>query len=65
MNIYNFAGNEGEWTLEKTSGSYSPCARRGGYYHRAGSYNTAFSRIGSGVFDANLDIGFRATLYVN
>ena len=28
MNIYNFASNEGEWTLEKTSNSNYPCAYR-------------------------------------
>ena len=29
MNIYDFAGNAWEWTLEKTSSTSSPCAVRG------------------------------------
>ena len=44
MNIYDFAGNEWEWTLEKTSSSSHPCAYRGGscsaigyYYQASGS----------------------------
>ena len=35
MNIYDFAGNEYEWTLEKTSDSSGPCASRGGSYYRS------------------------------
>ena len=32
MNIYDFAGNEYEWTLEKTTITNYPCSYRGGYY---------------------------------
>lgn len=34
VNIYDFAGNEWEWTLEKTSSMNNVCARRGGNYQR-------------------------------
>ena len=44
MNIYDFAGNELEWTLEKTSYSSDPCASRGGYYSNPGSYYPASYR---------------------
>ena len=44
MNIYNFASNEGEWTLEKASNSNIPCAFRGGVYDSTGSDLPASSR---------------------
>ena len=37
MNIYDFAGNEYEWTLQYTSNSSGPCASRGGLYSNKGS----------------------------
>ena len=65
MNIYDFAGNEFEWTLEKTSDSYHPCAYRGGYYNGAGSYCPASFRNSYDTTDSNVGVGFRPTLYVN
>ena len=65
MNIYDFAGNEFEWTLEKTSDSYHPCAYRGGYYNGAGSYGPASFRNSYDTTDSNVGVGFRPTLYVN
>ena len=64
MNIYDFAGNEGEWTLEKTSNSYSPCADRGGRYSLTGS-NYPASRRTNYSTPVGDSIGFRPTLYVN
>ena len=65
MNIYDFAGNEYEWTLENTSSSIRPCAYRGGYYNSYSSSNPASRRDGDGTTNANFFIGFRPTLYVN
>ena len=62
MNIYNFASNEGEWTLEKTSDSYSPCANRGGNYDNTGSNYPASRRDSYYTTDANERIGFRPAL---
>ena len=65
MNIYDFAGNEWEWTLEQTSDSNYPCARRGGSFSISGSYDPASSRNYGGTTDAYGRFGFRPTLYVN
>ena len=65
MNIYDFAGNEWEWTLEHaTSDSSSPCARRGGDYFFTGSDFPASYRVGDGTTSANDGVGFRPTFYV-
>ena len=63
MNIYDFAGNEWEWTLEKTSDSYSPCASRGGGYSGTGSSNPASCRNNGSTTDSYNVIGFRGALY--
>ena len=66
MNIYDFAGNEWEWTLEHaTSNSNSPCAVRGGYYGSPASSSPASYRGNNSTTYSNIDIGFRPTLYVN
>ena len=66
MNIYDFAGNEWEWTLEHaTSDSNYPCAFRGGSYGSTGSSIPASSRNLSSTTNSGTDIGFRPTLYVN
>ena len=66
MNIYDFAGNEWEWTLEHaTSNSYYPCAIRGGSYDLAGSGNPASERGNIGTTYSLDGIGFRPALYVN
>ncbi len=64
MNIYDFAGNEYEWTLEqRTSGSSYPCARRGGNYGINGSsYPASYHSYDSTSFRDNF-ISSRATLY--
>ena len=47
MNIYDFAGNEYEWTLEhSTINEGNPCARRGGSYNSDG---TKYSPADRGV----------------
>ena len=44
MNIYDFAGNVYEWTLEKRIDDNSPCAIRGGSYVYGGSGGAASNR---------------------
>ena len=63
MNIYDFAGNEYEWTLEKASSSYNPCAYRGGFCNDTGSHDPAFYRSNCSTTNSNNLIGFRSALY--
>ena len=65
MNIYDFAGNEWEWTLEKTSDSVRPCADRGGDYDYSGSDSPASYRDYSNTTYSISSVGFRPALYVN
>ena len=65
MNIYDFAGNEWEWTLEKTSDSDHPCAYRGGSCGNTGSGFPASYRGSYGTTDSYHRVAFRPTLYVN
>ena len=62
MNIYDFAGNEWEWTLEKASSSYYPCASRGGSCYTTGSNNPASNRNNNNTTNSNNNVGFRPTL---
>ena len=63
MNIYDIAGNVWELTLEKTSFTFGPCARRGGFFSDTGLPNTATSRIYSSTDDSVSGIGFRVSLF--
>ena len=64
MNIYDFAGNEYEWTLEHaTSDSFIPCATRGASY-ASGSYSPASYRNNYKTTRSDIYIGFRPSLYV-
>ena len=66
MNIYDFAGNEYEWTLEHaTSVSYGPCTDRGGDYSNISSNRPASYRNDNRTTIADRIIGFRSTFYVN
>ena len=66
MNIYDFAGNEWEWTLEHaTSYSSDPCAYRGGYCYGTGSNSPASNRSYYNTAYSYYDIDFRPALYVN
>ena len=62
MNIYDFAGNEWEWTLEKNSDIGSPCASRGGYYFYDGSNCPASFRYYDSTSNGDF-ISFRPSLY--
>ena len=67
MNIYDFAGNETEWTLEHaTSDSDGPCASRGGSCGGSGSGSPASMYNFSGTtYSDSYNVGFRSALYVN
>ena len=63
MNIYDFAGNENEWTLETyTSETSHPCARRGGFYSGSSSNNPASVRPSTYTTYGTSIIGFRPSL---
>ena len=61
MNIYDFAGNELEWTLEKTNYPGSPCVLRGGSY--SDSNYPASSRTHNGTPYGNVYSVLRISLY--
>ena len=65
MNIYDFAGNEYEWTLEKCFPNAFPCTERGGCYYGTGSNIPAFVRFNQLPTYYGHAVGFRSTLYVN
>ena len=62
LNIYDMAGNCGEWTTETFSISSTPCVFRGGYYS---SSNGFASGRGSGdTTSSNSLVSFRPLLYL-
>ena len=62
-NIYDIAGNEWEWTLEKTSNSESPCTVRGGSYDNNALNNPVSARESLVVSGSYGGVGFRVSLY--
>ena len=63
MNIYDFAGNEWEWTVEKIDNTNNPCINRGGYYGYYGSNFTSSYRNNNGITISDFTIGLRSVLY--
>lgn len=63
INIYDFAGNEWEWILEKTSYSDKPCVARGSCCNTHGTDNPASKRGYDGIARSHEAIGFRSSLY--
>ena len=64
MNIYDFAGNEFEWTLEQyINNSNIPCTSRGGCYYNYGFNYPASDHLYGSTSDGNYSTGFRTVLY--
>ena len=63
MNIYDFAGNECEWTLEQTTNTRAPCSVMGGIYNDNGIDYPASYRIVSNTTYSYSGIGLRVSLY--
>ncbi len=63
MNIYDFSGNEWEWTLEKAPYTDGPCGFRGGSFYHPGVTYPAASRGNNTILYAPTDIAFRVTIY--
>ena len=63
MNIYDIAGNQWEWTLEKSPDADDPCTPRGGYYGNSGDYRPASSRYSNYTTTSNNNYSFRSALY--
>ena len=63
MNIYDVAGNVGEWTLGNTSYTNYPCASGGGYCYDTGSHFPAASRYIASTVSSNGNFGFRVSLF--
>ena len=67
MNVYDFAGNEWEWTLEHaTTYTDRPCSTRGGGSGSYGSYGYDFPasyRYGDSTTFSGNDFGLRVSLY--
>ena len=63
MNIYDFAGNTLEWTLEKSDNLQNPCVCRGGGYYTKGNEYPASSKENFDIQRIGSDYGFRSTFY--
>ena len=63
MNIYDFVGNEWEWTLEKTTNTEYPCSDRGGgYYCNGFDYPASYRGSNAMIYGGDF-IGLRSSLY--
>ena len=63
MNIYDFAGNEWEWTLEKCTYLGNSCNNGGGGYSYYGDSYPASYLDGNNMTYSSFNIGLRASLY--
>ena len=63
LNIYDLAGNEYEWTLEKSTIASYPSVFMGGVYHGYGSVYPASYRYFDTTSYSSLDISFRPALW--
>ena len=63
MNIYDLAGNVWEWTLEKSTGTRTPCAFSGGGYDLYGSGTPASYRSSYSTSSSSDIVGIRPALY--
>ena len=62
-NIYDLAGNEREWTLEKAPSSTEPCVYRGGGSSNKGSGYPVIGQSNYNIVYDSDGIGFRVTMY--
>ena len=63
LNIYDLAGNEFEWTLEKSTNTGYPSVYRGGSYSSNGSLRPASDRSYSTTSYSNCYVSFRPALW--
>ncbi len=63
LNIYDLAGNESEWTLEKSTSTDYPSVYRGGRCDNSGSDNPASSRTRTTTSNSHNGISFRPALW--
>ncbi len=66
-NIYDMAGNVGEWTTEystRTGTGYNPCVSRGGFCFDSYSYTASRNIDGGGTTGSRTYLGFRPLLYL-
>ena len=63
MHIYDFAGNEWEWTLEYTNSTSYPCSIRGGFYCDNGAGYPANGRSNISATNSSNGISSRVALY--
>ena len=63
LNIYDLAGNEWEWTLEKGTIINKPSVDRGGYYGNQDAYHSAFYRGNNNVYESYNSTAFRPAIW--
>ena len=63
LNIYDLAGNEFEWTLEKSTTANSPSVSRGGHYNSDGSNDPASYRTSNTTSISYSNFSFRPALW--
>ena len=63
LNIYDLAGNEFEWTLEKSTNTIYPSVGRGGDSNNHGSNSPASDRLYNSTSDSDFYISFRPALW--
>ena len=63
QNIYDLAGNVGEWTLEFSSIENERCSSLGGYCDQDGSATPANYRFGFDITLNDFSLGFRVAIY--
>ena len=63
LNIYDLAGNESEWTLEKSMNISLPSVDRGGSYNVSGSSYQASDRYNCSTSHNNNGLSFRSALW--
>ncbi|MCI8616976.1 MAG: hypothetical protein HFJ60_01775, partial [Clostridia bacterium] len=63
MNIYDFAGNLWEWTLENSGNNARPFCERGGFFSATGSEYPASYRMCKSPGETGTNQSFRTTFY--